>query len=125
MNLNVYKFLIENNPIHIATVDNQNKPNISIASNVKVWDEDKLIISCNQMINTQKNIQCNSNIALTTFNNEWDGIRIFGVAKFYTSGEYYDFCKRTFFTKEKILASGISEPKGAIVINVTKIEEIK
>ena len=125
MNLNKYKTLIENNPTNIATVNQKGKPNISIASNVRVWNDNTLVISCNQMINTQKNIKSNPNIALTTFNSEWLGVRIFGIAKFYTSGEYYDFCRKTFFTKEKILVSGISKPKGVIVIKVLKIEEIK
>ena len=54
MNLNIYKSLIESNPLHIATVDEHNKPNISVATNVRILNEDTLIISCNEMINTQK-----------------------------------------------------------------------
>lgn len=96
MNLLEYKELIENNPIHIATINKDNTPNISVASDVKVLDKEKLIISCNEMNNTQENIKFNKNIALTSFNSEWIGLRLFGTADFYTDGEYYDFCKNTF-----------------------------
>lgn len=96
MNLNIYKSLIESNPLHIAT---------------------------NEMINTQKNIQIN-NIALTSFNSEWKGVRLFGTAKYYTSGEYYDYCKNTFFKNNKVSPFGATKPKGAIVVKTIKINEI-
>ena len=84
MNLNIYKSLIESNPLHIATVDEHNKPNISVATNVRILNEDTLIISCNEMINTQKNIQVNDNIALTSFNSEWKGVSLFGTANYFS-----------------------------------------
>ena len=125
MNLNIYKSLIESNPLHIATVDEHNKPNISVATNVRILNENTLIISCNEMINTQKNIQVNDNIALTSFNKEWNGVRLFGTAKYYTSGEYYDYCKKTFFKNNKVSPFGATKPKGAIVVKIIKINEIK
>ena len=57
MNLNKYKDLIESNPLHIATVNKDNKPNLSVASDVRVLDDNTLIISCNEMVNTQENIK--------------------------------------------------------------------
>lgn len=77
------------------------------------------------MVNTQKNIEQNSNIAITAFNYDWVGIRIFGRAKFYTKGQYYDFCKNTFFANNKISPFGATKPKGAIVVEVDKVEEMK
>ena len=59
--LNKYKELIESNPLHIATVNKDNKPNLSVASDVRVLDDNTLIISCNEMVNTQENIKTNSN----------------------------------------------------------------
>ena len=125
MNLNKYKSLIENNPLHIATVNDQNKPNISVASDVRVLSDNKLIISCNEMNNTQKNIQLNNNVALTSFNSEWVGLRVFGIAEFYTDGEYYDFCMNTFFSDNEVTPFGATKPKGAIVASIEKIEDIK
>lgn len=125
MNLMDYKDLIDNRPTHIATVSKDNKPNLSVASNIRVWDSNRLVISINEMNNTQKNIQHNSNIVLTMFDENWVGLRIFGKGEFYESGEYYDFCYKTFFPNGKVSPSGAVRPKGAILVTVEKIEEYK
>lgn len=44
MNLFDYKALIDDKPIHIATVNDKNNPNLSVASDVRVIGEDKIII---------------------------------------------------------------------------------
>ena len=125
MNLIDYKDLIDNKPIHIATVNKDNNPNLSVASDVRVLDSNKIIISVNEMNNTQNNIMYNSNVVLTVFDNDWVGLRIFGKAKFYDSGEYYDFCKNEFFANNEVTPFGAIEPKGAIVVITDKIEEYK
>ena len=71
MDLFDYKELIDGRPIHIATVNNSNNPNLSVASDVRVIEKDKIIISVNEMNNTQKNIEYNPNVVLTAFNEEW------------------------------------------------------
>ena len=38
MNLLDYKEQIDNRPTHIATVNKDNNPNLSVASNIRVWD---------------------------------------------------------------------------------------
>lgn len=125
MNLFNYKDLIDGKPIHIATVNSSNNPNLSVASDVRVIEKDKLIISVNEMNNTQKNIKYNSNVVLTSFNEKWVGIRIFGKAKFYTNGDYYDYCNKIFFSNGEITPFGATKPKGAIVVKLEKIEEYK
>jgi len=125
MNLFDYKNLIEENPMHIATINSENNPNLSVASDIRVLEEDKIIISVNEMNNTQKNIEYNSNVVLTVFDENWVGLRIFGNAKFYNDGEYYDFCNKTFFSNGEVTPFGATKPKGAIVIDVEKIEEYK
>lgn len=125
MNLFNYKELIDGNPTHIATVNHNNNPNLSVASDIRVFEKDKIIISANEMNNTQKNIEYNQNVVLTTFNQEWVGLRIFGKAQFYTNGTYYEFCNKTFFSNNEITPFGATKPKGAIVVKVEKIEEIK
>ena len=125
MDLFKYVNLINDKPIHIATVNNENKPNIAVASNVRIIEKNKIIISVNEMVNTQKNIKNNPNVVMTIFNEEWVGLRIFGKAEFYTDGEYYDFCYNTFFkNNKKVLLSG-KKLKGAIVVTVEKIEDYK
>ena len=125
MNLFDYRDLIDGKPIHIATVNSKNNPNLSVASDVRVIEENKIIISVNEMVNTQKNIENNSNIVITAFDENWVGLRIFGKAKFYTEGEYYDFCKNTFFGNNEVSPFGATKPKGAIVVEVEKVEEMR
>ena len=125
MKLLEYKELIDNNPLHIATVGKDNMPNLSVASDVRVLDDSRIIISCNEMVNTQENIQTNPNAVLTVFDKEWVGLRIFGKAKFYSDGEYYDFCKNTFFANNEVTPFGATKPKGAIVVDVLRAQEFK
>lgn len=125
MNLFDYVDLINNKPIHIATVNSETNPNLSVASDVRVIEKNKIIISVNEMNNTQKNIEYNPNVVITVFNEDWVGLRMFGEAKFYSDGEYYDFCQSTFFGNNEVTPFGATKPKGAIVVNITKIEDFK
>lgn len=125
MNLFDFKDLIDGKPMHIATVNKENNPNLAVAADVRVIEENKIIISVNEMVNTQKNIEYNPNVVITVFNDEWVGLRMFGKAKFYLDGEYYDFCKNTFFANNETTPDGATEPKGAIVVTMDKIEEFK
>ena len=43
MNLLESKELIENNPMHIATISADNKPNLSVASDVRVIEENNIM----------------------------------------------------------------------------------
>lgn len=123
MNLFEYKDLIDGKPMHIATVNKENNPNLAVASDVKVIEKDKIIISVNEMINTQENIQYNHNVVLTVFNEKYEGLRIFGTAEYYNNGQYYNFCKETFFGNGEVSPFGATKPKGAIVITVSKLSK--
>ena len=123
MNLFEFKELIDGKPIHIASVNEKNNPNLAVASDVKVIDNDKIIVSVNEMVNTQKNIQYNPNVVLTVFDNEYKGLRMFGTAKFYEKGEYYEICEKTFFSNGEVSPFGATKPKGAIVITISSVAE--
>lgn len=125
MNLFDYEKLINGKPIHIATTNLNNNPNLSVASDVRVIEKNKLIVSVNEMNNTQKNVEYNPNVVITAFDEEWIGLRIFGKAKFYTEGKYYDYCKNTFFSNGEVTPFGATQPKGAIVVTIEKIEDFK
>ena len=56
-----YVNLIETNPCHIATVNKDNTPNLSVASDIKVLDDVTILISNNEMIHTPDNIIANNN----------------------------------------------------------------
>ena len=124
MNLFDYQELIDDKPMHIATVNNKNNPNLAVASDVRVIEKDKIIISVNEMIHTEENIEYNPNVVLTVFDSDYKGLRIFGKAKYYTDGNYYDFCMKTFFDNSEVTPFGATKPKGAIVVNVTKVEKL-
>jgi len=117
MNLLTKKELIDGNPMHIATISGD-KPNISIAADVKVIEDNIILIAHNEMVNTPKNILVNNNVVLTTFNENWEGLRIFGTADYYTEGEYFDKVNELFKNEN-------TTPKGAIKITVHSVEEVK
>lgn len=121
MNLFEYKDLIDGKPMHIATVNKDNNPNLSVASDVKVIEENKLVISVNEMVNTQENIQYNHNVVLTVFNEKYEGLRMFGTAEFYSDGEYYELCKNVFFSNGEVSPFGATKPKGAIVVTIEQV----
>ena len=125
MNLEECKELLDNKPIHIATVTEDNNPNLAVASDVRVLNENEIIISVNEMVHTQENIKKNPNVVITAFNTDWVGLRIFGKGKFYEEGEYYDFCNNTFFSNNEVSPFGATKPKGAIVVTVEKIEDFR
>lgn len=125
MNLKKYKNLIGVVPMHIATVNEDNKPNLSVASNVIIIDEKTLIISICEMVNTQNNIKNNPNITLTAFDSNWIGVRIFGKAQCVEEGKYYDMCKEKFFPAGKKSKMGATKPKCVLIINVEKIEDFE
>ncbi len=123
MNLFEYQDLINGNPMHIATVNKENNPNLAVASDVKVISKNQIIISVNEMVHTQENIGYNPNVVLTIFNSDYKGLRLFGTAEYFSSGEYYDICNETFFGNGEVSPFGATKPKGAIVITVIDLSE--
>lgn len=123
MNLFEHKDLIDGNPIHIATVNKENNPNLAVASDVKVIGENQLVISVNEMVNTQENIKSNPNVVITVFDKDFKGLRIFGTAEYFTNDKYYDICRETFFGNGEVSPFGATKPKGAILVTVINIAE--
>lgn len=123
MNLFDYEKLINNRPMHIATVNKDNNPNLSVASDVRVIEKDKILISANEMNNTQENIKYNSHVVLTTFNENYEGLRIFGNAEYFNTGKYYELDKDLF--DEEFFKTRGQHIKGAIVVTISKVEEFK
>lgn len=111
------KNLLENHPMHIATVTNENKPNLAVVSDVKVLDNKTLLLSNNEMIHTPDNVLNNPYVVLTSFNEKWAGVRITGKAKYYIDGKYFELCNELF-------NNDTATPKGVIIITVTSVEGI-
>ena len=121
MNLFEYKDLIDGKPMHIATVNKDNNPNLAVASDVKVIEENKIMISVNEMVHTQENVKYNSNVVLTVFDENYEGIRLFGVAEYYTEGKYFELDKEIF--DEALFDERGIHVKGAIVVTVNRVHK--
>jgi predicted pyridoxine 5'-phosphate oxidase superfamily flavin-nucleotide-binding protein len=113
--LSDYRELIESYPAHIATVSDRNEPNLAVASDAAVVSDNQLLISHNEMIKTVENIIANGNVCLTVFDKNWQGVRIYGTAEYFSDGEWLEKVK-DLFTNEN------TQPKGAILVTVDKIE---
>ena len=110
------KQLIENNPVAIATVGEDNTPNVIAVASVKVVD-DNLIITDNYMVSTVTNIQKNPKVCLAVWDKHWKGCKITGSVEYHSSGDWLDFVKGLDENK------GYSA-KGALVVKVEQLNEL-
>ena len=111
------KKIIENNPIAFSTVDNTNKPNVIAVAYVKVVSDNQILITDNFMRQTKENLITNNNVCLAVWNKDWNGYKISGTAEYFTQGKWKQFVEN--MTENKGLLA-----KGAILINVSKLEKL-
>ncbi len=114
MTLSEIKNIIENNPVSLATVMSDGRPNTVGVACVKVVSDYELIVTDNYMNQTPKDITANKNVCLLVWNKEMKGYKIIGQAEYFISGKWADYVK------------GLSEnkglpAKGAILVTVEKI----
>jgi predicted pyridoxine 5'-phosphate oxidase superfamily flavin-nucleotide-binding protein len=112
------KKIIENNPVTLATVDRFGKPNVSVVACVKVLSSNELLITDNFMSLTKKNILQNKHICLAVWNKKWEGVKFIGRAKYFSDGLWRDVVGK--MKENKGLPA-----KGAIVVTVTKLIDLK
>ena len=115
MGLKELKDKIEKKIVALATVTPDNKPH-TIAVEVNKVEDNKIIITDNQMKNTPNYIKANPNVSLVFWQGE-EGWRIDGKAEYHDSGKYLDFVKSL---KENKRYSS----KGAIVIEIEEVKEL-
>ncbi|MBR9701735.1 pyridoxamine 5'-phosphate oxidase family protein [Candidatus Pacearchaeota archaeon] len=110
------KKIIEENPLALATINENGEPYVIAVAYVKLKDG-KLIITNNYMTNTLKNINQNNKVSLAVWDKDWAGYQINGTATYFEEGKYFDIVK---FIKENE-----GEPcKGAIVVEINKIKRL-
>jgi len=114
VNLNNYKNLIEENPVALTTITQNNKPNIIGTAFAKVVSENEIIITDNYMNRTIEDIKQNNNVCLAVWNKDLQGAKIIGTAEYFTKGKWKTFVKQL---REN---SGLPA-KGAILVNVSQI----
>jgi predicted pyridoxine 5'-phosphate oxidase superfamily flavin-nucleotide-binding protein len=118
MDLTKFVELLEKHPTQIATVNGNGHPNISVVADVKVLGEDRILIAHNEMVKTVENIkEGRKQVCLTCFNPDWQGVRVYGEAEYFTEGGAYDKVIEL-FANEK------TNPQGAIVVTASALNEM-
>src|SRR3989338_8564345 len=114
MNLLEIKNLVENNPVALATITLENKPNVIGVASVKVVSENQVLITDNYMNQTVKDIQNNKNVCLAVWDKNLKGCKLIGEAEYFTEGKWKDFV-------EKMEENKGMPANGAILVRVSKI----
>jgi len=109
------KKIVEENPMALATIDNEGNPYCIVIACVKIKDN-KIVITNNYMNKTLKNIQDNNKVCLVVWDNNMNGYQFVGEAEYFEEGKWLDFVKAIEENKD--------EPcKGAIVIEINEIKK--
>ncbi len=116
--LNEIKKIIEGNPVALATVTSDNKPNVIGVAFVKVVSDNQVLITNNYMNQTIKDISQNKNVCLIVWDSEMHGYKLIGEAEYYTDGEWKKYIEQ--MEENKGLPA-----KGAVLIKVSKIIQSK
>ena len=106
--------VLEKYPMVITSVGGY-VPNACLVSDYFIFDDNKIVISNNEMMKTPDNVLENSNVCLLCFDDSYSGLRLVGKASYETSREYYDLVIQKFKNEN-------TNPKGAIVVEVLKVE---
>lgn len=108
------KKIIENNPVALATVMDNNKPNAAALAFAKVVSDKEILLTDNYLNQTIKDLRKNKNICLLVWDKKWQGYKIIGQAKYFTVGKWKKFV-------EKMPENKGLPAQGAILIKVSKI----
>jgi predicted pyridoxine 5'-phosphate oxidase superfamily flavin-nucleotide-binding protein len=103
--------LIEKNPVAVATVDAEGKPNVIAVAFVKALSDNTLLITDNYMNQTKENLMANSYICLAVWDKQWKGLKLVGTATYHADGEWLDRVKQ-------MTENGGLPAKGAVVVTV-------
>jgi len=111
-------FLKRQKIVILGTTDKKLKPRcILVEMNLIYFD--KIIITDNEMNTTRKNILKNPQVFILASNKDYSYyLKISGTAEYYTVGPYFDAVQNLKENKNY-------KPKGAVVINIDKVLELK
>jgi len=108
------KKLIEQNPLALATVDDEDKPNVIGVAYIKVVSKNQILVTDNYMKRTKENLKRDDNVCLAVWDKDWNGYKLVGKAEYFTSGKWKEFV-------EKMPENKGLPAKGAILITVLKL----
>jgi predicted pyridoxine 5'-phosphate oxidase superfamily flavin-nucleotide-binding protein len=111
---NKTKQLIEGNPVAIATVMPDGRPNVIGVALVKVVDNHRLLVTDNYMYQTLLDIRHDPHIVALVWSSDLKGAKLIGTAEYFDRGEWWERVRR-------IPANKDFPVKGAVLITVDKI----
>lgn len=115
------KKLIEENILAFSTIDENGKPHCIAVGFVKVVSKNQILITDNYMVETTRNIQRSSNVALIVWNKNWKknstGYELRGIAEYFTKGKWHKMVKQIPENKGESC-------KGAILVTINKIKKL-
>ncbi len=114
MDLTEIKNVIEGNPVALATIIGEDKPNVIGVAYIKVVSDHEIVVTDNYMNQTVKDITENKNVCLIVWDKDLKGYKLVGEAEYYTDGEWKKFV-------EQIEENKGLPAKGAILVKVSKI----
>jgi predicted pyridoxine 5'-phosphate oxidase superfamily flavin-nucleotide-binding protein len=112
--LTTIKDLIENNPLALATVMPNGRPNVIGVAFAKVVGNDQLLITDNYMRQTITDLTANPQVCIIVWDNELHGQKLIGTASYHTNGAWQKYAAA--------LPENSGLPaKGAILITVKQV----
>ena len=106
--------IVEENPLAVATVMPDGRPNAIGVAYVKVVSDNQILITDNFMNQTIKDITQNPNVVLLSWDKNMNGYKLVGTAEYFGSGEWLERIKQ--MPKNKGLPA-----KGAVLVTVNLI----
>ncbi|MFA5987538.1 MAG: pyridoxamine 5'-phosphate oxidase family protein [Candidatus Paceibacterota bacterium] len=113
-NLNEIKNLVENNPVALATVTENNNPNVIGVAFVKVISSDQILVTDNYMNQTIKDVHKNKKVCLVVWDSDMNGYKLIGEAEYFSDGPWKKYVGQ--LEENKGLPA-----KGAILVKISKI----
>jgi len=102
----------------LSTSSLQGNPR-SIFVEINSVDDDKVVITDNEMGTTKDNLIENNKVFILAFENDYSYcLKMEGKADYYDKGEYLDFIKGLDSNKGR-------NPKGVIIVNIKSLVEFK
>lgn len=109
------KFLRENSIVVLSTANEEHQPR-SVYVEANKIEEDKIIITDNQMETTKENILNNAKVCVLASSPNYTFLQMDGIARYETSGEYFEYVKT--------LPSNIwHTPKWVVIISIVSVKE--
>ena len=110
-------FIMQHSLVVLSTLTKDTSPR-SILVEINKVDNDKLIITDNQMETTQQNIKTNPKVCVLISDIEnYTYLKIDGEASYYDDGEYFEYVKN-------LPWNALYTPKWAVVIKINNIKEV-